>query len=176
MIWERFDLVTRNDNRAEHAFTLVELLCVIALLGMITMIAVPAAQDLGHKRNLEIAARTLATDMRKCQQTAITSGTEYYMEFLLYYEVYNYRIKNLQNSLIEKIKFPEGVSYRSTTIRPVGGIPRLSFKPNGSPNWGGTVALHNTAGDVLYVIITPATGRVRISEDPPDHWDVHALP
>ena len=160
----------------EHAFTLVELICVVALLGMVMAIAMPVLKDIGRKRNLEIAARTLATDMRRCQQMAIATGIPYCIEFIFNFPGYNYRIKNCQTSSAERIKFPEGVDYRSTTFRVEGGFPRLRFKPNGAPNYGGTVVLCNHDGDVLYVIVTPATGRVRISADPPDHWDVHALP
>jgi prepilin-type N-terminal cleavage/methylation domain-containing protein len=155
----------------EGAFTLVELLCVVALLGMIMLVAMPALQDTGRKRNLEIAARTLATDMRRCQQAAITTGTPYCLEFLVYNESYHYRFKNCQTSKSERISFPEGVNYRSTTFRIDGGFPKLRFNPNGAPNFGGTVVLCNSADDILYVIVTPATGRVRISEDPPDHWE-----
>ena len=157
--------------REERAFTLVELLCVVALLGLLTMIAIPAVQDVSRKRPLEIAARSLATDMRRCQQTAIVTGGGRCLEFLLYSNVYHYRIKNCSTSETEKISFPEGITYHSTTIPTSGGIPRLRFNPDGAPNVGGTVILQNKRGDILYVIVTPATGRVRISDKPPDHWD-----
>lgn len=157
--------------REERAFTLVELLCVVALIGLLTMIAMPAVQDVSRKRPLEIAARSLATDMRRCQQTAIVTGGGRCLEFLLYSNVYHYRIKNCSTSETEKISFPEGITYRSTTFPTSGGIPRLRFSPDGAPNAGGTVVLQNKRGDILYVIVTPATGRVRISDKPPDHWD-----
>ncbi len=155
----------------ERAFTLVELLCVVALLGLLTMIAMPAVQDVGRKRPLEIAARSLATDMRRCQQTAIASGSGRCIEFLLYSNSYHYRIKNCSTSATERISFLEGITYHSTTFPTSGGIPRLRFNPDGAPNAGGTVVLQNSRGDILYIIVTPATGRVRISDKPPDHWD-----
>ena len=170
------DLVSGNSRRKEAAFTLVELLCVVALLGMMTAIALPLFQDIGRKRNLEIAARTMATDMRRCQQAAILTGKEHYIEFLIYYDLYQYRINTVPKSKTEKVKFPEGVYYRSTTIANTNGIPRLSFGANGAPGSAGTVVLRNTKGDVLYVIVTPATGRVRISSEPPDHWEVKIIP
>ena len=161
----------RNLYKHERAFTLVELLCVVTLLGLLTMIAMPAVQDVASRRPLEIAARSLATDMRRCQQTAIVSGSGRCVEFLLYSTSYHYRIKNCSTSEIERISFPEGITYRSTTFPTSGGIPRLRFNPDGAPNAGGTVVLQNSPGNILYVIVTPATGRVRISDKPPDHWD-----
>jgi prepilin-type N-terminal cleavage/methylation domain-containing protein len=165
----------KNDNKSiikeERAFTLVELLCVLALLGLLTMIAMPAVRDVSRKRPLEIAARSLTTDMRRCQQTAIVSGGGRCLEFLLYSNIYHYRIKNCNTSETERISFPEGITYRSTTFPTSGGIPRLRFNPDGAPNAGGTVVLQNSRGDILYVIVTPATGRVRVSDKPPDYWD-----
>ena len=175
-IWRKVDLLSESRKSREHAFTMVELICVVALLGMVMAIAMPLLKDTGRKRNLEIAARTMATDMRRCQQMAVTTGIPYCIEFIFNFHGYSYRIKNCQTSETERIKFPEGVDYRSTTFRVDGGFPRLRFKPNGAPIYGGTVVLCNTADDVLYIIVTPATGRVRISAEPPDHWDLNALP
>jgi len=170
--------LARNRKLSEQAFTLIELLCIIALLSLMVAIARPVMQNAGQKYNLKIAARTMATDMRRCQQTAIATGVPYCMEFIISeeFDLYHYRIKNCQTSKSERVKFPEGVKYRSTTFRVDGGFPKLRFKPNGAPNYGGTVVLTNNEGKVLYVIVTPATGRVRISPDPPDHWDVKTLP
>ena len=161
-----YDRILKKVIRQEHAFTLVELLCVLVLLGMITAIAMPALQDLSQKRNLDIAARTLATDMRRCQQAAITTGRAHYIEFLLYHDQYHYRIGDGINANRERVKFPEGVSYQSIKTADTSGIPRLTFSVDGAPGNVGTVALKNKAGDSIYVIITPATGRVRISEKP----------
>lgn len=154
----------------EAAFTLIELLCVISLLGLIMLIAMPALQGMGQKRNLQVAARTLTTDIRRCRQAAITTGREHYIDFLLEYDRYDYRINSVPAGKAEWVRFPEGVSYRSTTVGRFSGIPRLSFNPNGTPIRVGTVVLQNKGGDVLYVIVTPATGRVRIAEVPPEHW------
>jgi Tfp pilus assembly protein FimT len=143
---------------------------VVALLGLVMLVAMPAVQGIGQKRNLEIAARTLATDIRRCQQAAITTGREHYIDFLFDFESFNYRINSVPRQKEERVRFPEGVSYRATTVGFFNGIPRLSFNPGGTPIRVGTVVLQNKHGDVLYVIVTPATGRVRIDDSPPSHW------
>lgn len=155
-------------RKSEKAFTLVEMLCVVALLGMIMLIALPAAADLGRSRSAELVARSMALDMRKTQQKAITAGWTQRIEFRRYND--DYLIIDGKTSERVRISLPEGVTYQSINF-PVSGSNRLlSFNRTGAPNSGGTVTLVNTAGQVYYVIVTPATGRVRISATPPDHW------
>ncbi|HSW35692.1 MAG TPA: GspH/FimT family pseudopilin [Candidatus Limnocylindrales bacterium] len=159
-------MVSRRNN--ERAFTLVELLCVLTLLGMMMMVAIPAMFDAGEQRNLEIAARAMATDMRLAQQTAITTGAVRCINIRI--TVNDYRIGDCVSPNWVRVRMPEGVTIRSTTFPVTGGFPLLRFNRNGAPNIGGTVDLVNTAGEILYVIVTPATGRVRISDVPPEHW------
>jgi prepilin-type N-terminal cleavage/methylation domain-containing protein len=156
-------------GRSEEAgFTLVELLCVIALLGMIISLAAPAMTAVGGSRNLELAARSMAMDMRRTQQRSITAGWTQRIEFRIYNN--DYRIKDGKTGAVERISLPEGVSYRSVNFPTDGGYHVLSFNRSGAPNRGGTVALANASGELIYIIVTPATGRVRISESPPDNW------
>ncbi len=152
------------------AFTLVELLCVVALLGLIVMVSTPAFKSLSQRRNLEIAARTMATEMRKAQQRAITAGCGQIIEF---YSVTNYRIIDGKTEEKYDLELPEGIMRMSINF-PLNDhkVHYLRFNYNGSPSRGGTVNLGNSSGDNLYVIVTPATGRVRISENPPENWEI----
>lgn len=158
----------RANRTSETGFTLIELICVIALLGMIALIATPAVANIYRNRNLELAARSMAMDMRKTQQKAITVGWTQLIEMRA--SVNDYRIKDGKTGARETVKLPEGVSYNSINFPIVGGYPTLSFNRNGAPNSGGTVALTDNTGRVIYIIVTPATGRVRVSEEPPSSW------
>lgn len=154
--------------KEELGFTLMEMLCVVFLIGLTIMIAAPALQDFGQKRSLEIGARTIATEMRKTQQRAITAGHGQIIEFRP-----GNRIRITDGKTEEKyyVDLPEGVSFRAITFPKSGNVHFLRFNYNGSPSSGGTVSLTNSSGDVRYVIVAPVTGRVRISEDPPEHWE-----
>ncbi len=149
----------------QQAYTLVELLCVISLLAMIVLIAMPALQGFEERRNLEIAARNLATDMRKTQQAAITRGHTFHIEFRL--DDKQYRIRNTLTEEVTRIALPEGIAYCFINIQGIGGFPTSGFRYNGVPINPGTVGFCNSSGDKLFVIVAPVTGRVRISDTPP---------
>jgi type II secretion system protein H len=150
----------------ERGFTLVELVCVVALLGLIALIAVPAVASVGSSRTLEIAARGLAMELRRAQQKAITTGSIQAIDLRLYSN--DYRVRDLESGEAYTVKLTEGVSYRSVNFSTESGHPRVSFYRSGAPSMGGTIALNGPDGRVSYIIITPATGRVRVSDQPPD--------
>jgi len=157
-------------TREEHAFTLAELLCTLALIGILAAVAVPAVQGWGQKHNLEIAARTMATEMRKAQQRAITLGCGQIIEF---YHTRRYRVTDGKTEETYIVELPEGVTRKSVNFPSSDNIRFLRFNYNSSPSSGGTVTLGSSSGDTLYVIVTPVTGRVRISESPPEHWEIY---
>jgi len=156
----------------EQAFTLAELLCVIGLLSLLLLIAVPAMADLGANRSLEIAARTMAIDLRKTQQKAITAGWSQYVEFRKDARGNDiYRLKDGKTSEYVNISLPEGITIQANNFPLSGSVRTLRFMRSGAPVPGGTVTLQNRAGKILYVIVTPGTGRVRVSETPPENWN-----
>lgn len=150
--------------KRERAYTLVELLCVLALLGLIVAIAAPVVGTTMDRYELEAAARALAMDMRKSQQKAITSGQVQRIEFRT--NASDYRLKDTATGEQVTVKLPEGISYSAVNFpRDSSGYPVLHFTRSGAPSRGGSVSLADRQDRQLHVIITPATGRVRISED-----------
>jgi prepilin-type N-terminal cleavage/methylation domain-containing protein len=153
-------------SKFSPAFTAIELLCVLAILGLLAALAVPALADWAAAGALETAAHRLAQDMRRIQQAAITSGLTSEIQF---YEYAN-RYRLIDNAADKEIfvDLPPGIAYRSNNFPVSAGKRTLKFYRSGAPNQGGSVGLKNERGEILYVIVTPATGRVRISPEPPD--------
>ena len=64
------------------AFTLIEMLAVIAILGLIAGLAVPALKNLGKSDATVSAARQLLDDIGRARQLAISQRTTIYMVFM----------------------------------------------------------------------------------------------
>jgi Tfp pilus assembly protein FimT len=144
---------------------------VLAILALLTAAAMPAVAGWGEERALDLAARSVALDMRRLQQAAITSGLTCCMQF--YLSNHSYRMLDYAADTIKRIYLPEGITIQSVTFLSSGGTYNLCFRRSGAPNRGGTLCIRNERGDRRYVIVTPATGRVRISKTPPEHWEVN---
>ncbi len=127
-------------------------------------IAVPALGGMNERWCLEEAAWRLASDMRLARQMAISTGKDTRFEFLLESGMYRMFLPTEK----QIVKLPEGITYAYNNFPRSGNVSKFSLSPLGAPGPGGTVGLKNRRGAKLYVIITPATGRVRVSPTPPD--------
>ncbi|MCW3490288.1 GspH/FimT family pseudopilin [Dethiobacter alkaliphilus] len=141
---------------------MTELVTVLVILGILCMVAVPVV---GHISTwgLRTAAQELAAQVRQARQTAIAGGEVCYVVF---YEFSGrYRVDLPGES--EWVSLPEGVTYGGNNFVHLHGRPTVYFRYTGAPNRGGHVVLRDKRGNRRYVIVTPVTGRVRISETPP---------
>lgn len=154
-------------HKGQAGYTLVELLLVIFLLAMFSALAYPLLAEAGSGRQLEVTARALAADMRRSRHRAIALGHTQRLEFRVHND--DYHLRDAVEGRLDTIKLPPGITYLAVNFPASGGYRLLSFNRNGAPNRGGTVALADGSGRVLYVIVAPATGRVRVDDEPPDY-------
>lgn len=147
----------------KQAFTLIEVLLAIAILGILVGMAIPAYNRVMQHQTLYKEAGQLAWDLRAARQEAITTGKATRVDF--YYYADAYQVKNKARHY-----FPEGISYRAKPSFIHQGSMELycTFAPSGVPSPGGTACLTNRNQELLYVIVNLPAGRVRISEDPPE--------
>lgn len=144
---------------SHRGVTLIELLLVMALIGIIMMIAYPSMQPLLSKRTLENDANKLAWTLRSTRQKAITTGkpqmVKFYPSDMYYYDG-------------ELIKLSDGIHYyigNSFHNAQLGKI--CSFTSRGTPSQSGTITMKDEHQHIIYVIVNPVGGRVRVSTEPP---------
>ncbi|WP_051276588.1 pilus assembly FimT family protein [Desulfovirgula thermocuniculi] len=156
--------------RRKNAFTLVELLAVVAISGTLLLVALPAVLGALVNRSLYGAAHQMAADIRTWQQRALASMDENGIYLILfdtsnevYHLMYNYKVT-------ETRRLPVYLDLEATNFPPSGYELRFDLK--GVPNAGGTVTLRERlTGRRYYVIVAPVTGRVRVSPSPPSGGD-----
>ena len=141
-----------------EGFSLIEVILVIALLGLLSSLIFPNFKGSLDKYKLEVAAQELAQNIRLAQQKSISEHTSY--KVLLGKN--NYQVlAGVRGNLV---KLPSGVSIEWTTYYEVDRT--IVFHPSGAPNRGGTICLASN-DNRLYVIVSIATGRIRIGNTPP---------
>ncbi len=151
----------------KNGFTIIELVIVMALFGAILAIALPRLTSISRWQ-LEGAAGKMAGDLRLARSEAIFSGKVCRVTFFIYSGLY--RLTLAENN--QMIQLPEEIFFQGQTTFATDDSdnPFVYFTALGRPSRGGTVILESRNGDKRYIIVTPVTGRVRISKDPPSHW------
>lgn len=108
-------------------------------------------------------AAELCREIRLVRQRAIATQVAHQIRF--YPDQHFYRI---YQPIIRDKKLGRGVRFVYVSFpRDVRGWIMCQFNPLGVPTAGGTVALQNSRGQRMYVIVNPVVGRVRVSSHPP---------
>ena len=148
----------------QKGFTAIELLIVISILALLVGLALPRLSTNTGERDLDIAARQLASDMRWMQQNALNLTAGATSPFILadaqptlnLYTTapYGYFIKS-NAVIIKKYSFP-------STVKISGYYSAINFGLNGYANnaLGTTVTL--MSGNKTKRVIVDAVGRIRI--------------
>ncbi|QGT98928.1 hypothetical protein SYNTR_0335 [Candidatus Syntrophocurvum alkaliphilum] len=129
------------------------------------MITTPSITKTVEFNKLKTDSHEMAALLRLMRQEAITTQHPKTVVFYIYGDRYNILFGE-SFYLSEDIQFVGETSFTGN----VTGNPAVTFLPSGSPNSGGTVMLGNRYDDIMYIIVNPVEGRVRVSNEPPDHW------
>ncbi|WP_425061345.1 hypothetical protein SCACP_14500 [Sporomusa carbonis] len=142
-------------------FTLIELVVVIAVIGILAAMAVPKVSQVMAQSELEGAARNLAADIRKLQQMTINGGTDV-----------AYKIRFI-NDNTPRYNFTDGVNtirkvYLPSSVELMGYPVDIQFWIDGVPQSGAqSIQLRSkVTSQSLYIVLAPVTGRVRVTSNP----------
>lgn len=146
--------------KGAKGFTLMELIVVVAVLGILATIAAPAFQQFLTERRLNGAARLLMTDLLNARMQAVTQNNRFLVSIL---DAGRYQVLDDGN---ENGAFDSGESRLIRNMQDnfhdvqVAANNSPIFLPRGTVTNMATFTLSNNAGKRNVVVA--ATGRVRI--------------
>lgn len=152
-------------------FTVLELLIVLAVLSLAILISVNPFGKVLEYSNLNTSAIILAKSIKTCQNISMEEGVR--TRILLDFVDNRYHLIRVEKipKIFSTYYLGKGIVFSWTNFSkkviefdPVG-CPDM--RDVGTPDKGGTIAIKSRSNRHLYVIITPVTGYVRVSEKPP---------
>lgn len=149
---------------ANQGFTLMELMVTIAIVGILSAIAIPNMIGWRTERALRGAINNLQNDvqlarMRAIRETEVVAvtfnpGTRSYR---IWVDANSNWIQDAGEQELRNVTLPVGVNMQSVTF----GSNRTRFNSKGLPSVIGTVTMRNNAGNDLSLVVN-RVGRLQI--------------
>jgi len=159
--------------KTNKGFSLVELIIVIAIIGIVMAIASPSFYKYRQNTNLKEATRNLSGDISLYRQTAIAQNVRYRIVFNQPANTYTIQRENPANSgtyVNVTAKSPALVSSSVTIMGGAnspsfsGGTAYVTIQPRGTMS-AGTVSLLHTGRLSTSTITTNLMGKVNVAYD-----------
>jgi type II secretion system protein H len=143
-------------------FTLIELMIVIAIIGILSAVALFGWRGYQDNVNLRTAARDVVTDISACKQRAVSEGVQYCMQFTDGSPNYSINTSSCgaptQTQAKNLTSFGSGLTISNTNFN----SDQVSFLPRGTLTSTGTIVLTNSKNSTATITIN-ITGRAYVS-------------
>ena len=156
-------------DSGERGFSLIEVIVVVALVGLLAAVGVPSMQDWLDRYKVRTAAEQLASLIQLQRMRAVSQNTDFSIDFDANAGTYTlYQGNTATGTTLEPQAhtLPMGVMF-SGNADPVD-VPsdEMIFHADGSLNNStattDTIYMANTNGDVFLLSINRSTGRVQV--------------
>jgi prepilin-type N-terminal cleavage/methylation domain-containing protein len=168
----------------ERGFTLIELIIVLALLGFMLVMGLPALLNMIHRSNVEGVVKQAAMEARGARLQAVKQSiTTFVQADLTGNRVVVWRDAGAAgwtpgtDELLQELALPAGMSFGgpATDPAPTQGLPAenyLTFKSTGEADVAGGIRFNDGRGNYLELRVDPpATAKVTLLK-----WDATASP
>jgi prepilin-type N-terminal cleavage/methylation domain-containing protein len=146
-----------------RAFTLLEILVAISIIGILALAIMPVSMDLISSMKLSSSARTIMSDLRMAQQRSMTLSTDVICDFRaksIMGDPARYYIKRYDPAKkvfmeIKTVKLERSFNFKEDVV--------IKFSRTGFPAVGGsgTVTVKDF-GERTKKVVVSSTGRVRM--------------
>jgi prepilin-type N-terminal cleavage/methylation domain-containing protein len=157
----------RAQPKARRAFTIVELVIVVLVMGILMAAATPAFRDSLLFYRVESAARRLKSDLEQAQQAARLTGLTQSLTFTDKTYTLSSAVKGLDRHSQAYTVNLAAPPFALTTVTPNFGSPPVTFvtfNGYGMPSNGGTVVLRAQSNECT-VSLDGVTGEVTITSN-----------
>jgi prepilin-type N-terminal cleavage/methylation domain-containing protein len=152
---------------AVAGFTLIELIMVLAIIVILSAMAIPRFSGSIARNRADAAARLIQADLLLAQRHAMTASVDQEAVFEITKDAAILRLTGLpdldhpnQRYAHDLLRDPYSVSSIAVDF---DGSPGVVFDMYGAPNAGGTVVLR-VGGEVRTITLDPDTGETSVSE------------
>jgi prepilin-type N-terminal cleavage/methylation domain-containing protein len=143
-------LKEKNSSR-KSGITFLELLIVIAIIGILSAVAVPSIADISPHYKLRGGSQELISALRNAQNLATTTQQNHLIRFYPSNNSYSL-IRSISGTetIIQTNNLPSTVSFSSINLT----NNQVIFSSSGAPDNSGTILLTNTKNEHITIEIT----------------------
>lgn len=155
-------------KRHNRGFTLLELIVVLAILGIISSIVIPSIVFITRRNTLKTVTQEIAQEIRNTQQLATYYRKEVIFDLDINRNTYTVRENRARPITYKTGQLSKDINITSNLYRPytgdMRGVRRIKYSANGLPSQTGTIWLTDQSGKTMTITIAVGTGRVKVTQ------------